>query len=76
MIVLMASGNAAELTFDLFRSVRTMTATIAAELGEVSSGSNHYFALFFIGVVLFSFTFVLNLIAEIILNRKRKNNQF
>ena len=76
MIVLMASGNAAELTFDLFRSVRTMTATIAAELGEVSSGSNHYFALFFIGVVLFSFTFVLKLIAEIILNRKRKNNQF
>lgn len=76
MIVLMASGNAAELTFDLFRSVRTMTATIAAELGEVSSGSNHYFALFFVGVVLFSFTFILNLIAEIILNRKRKNNQF
>ena len=76
MIVLMASGNAAELTFDIFRSVRTMTATIAAELGEVSNGSNHYFALFFIGVILFSFTFILNLIAEIILNKRRKNNQF
>lgn len=75
MIVLMASGNAAELTLDVFRSVRTMTATIAAELGEVSNGSNHYFALFFIGVILFTITFVLNLIAEILLNKKRKNNQ-
>lgn len=76
MIVLMASGNAAELSFDIFKSVRTMTATIAAELGEVSNGSNHYFALFFIGLVLFTMTFILNLIAEIILNKMRKNNQF
>ena len=76
MIVLMASGNASELTFELFRSVRTMTATIAAELGEVSNGSNHYFSLFFIGIILFVSTFILNLIAEIILDKKRKNNQF
>jgi phosphate transport system permease protein len=76
MIVLMASGNAANLTMDMFTSVRTMTATIAAEMGEVSQGSDHYFALFFIGIVLFTITFVLNLIAEIIINKMRKKNSF
>ena len=69
MIVLMASGNAAEITVDLFKSVRTMTATIAAEMGEVSQESNHYYALFVIGIVLFSATFILNLIAEFIINK-------
>ncbi|MGD8780403.1 MAG: phosphate ABC transporter permease subunit PstC [Ignavibacteria bacterium] len=72
MIVLMASGNAAAVSIDLFRSVRTMTATIAAELGEVSQDSAHYSALFFIGLVLFVITFILNLIAELILNKMRK----
>jgi len=72
MIVLMASGNAAELTLDIFASVRTMTATIAAEMGEVSQDSNHYYALFVIGIVLFLATFILNLIAEIIINKMRK----
>ncbi len=76
MIVLMAAGNAANLTADIFRSVRTMTATIAAEMGEVSQGSDHYFALFFIGIVLFTITFFLNLLAEIIINRMRKKNTF
>ncbi len=76
MIVLMASGNAANITSDIFKSVRTMTATIAAEMGEVSQGSDHYFALFFIGIVLFTITFVLNLIAEIIINKMRKKNTF
>lgn len=76
MIVLMASGNAANLTLNLFKSVRTLTATIAAEMGEVSQGSDHYFALFFIGMVLFALTFFLNLIAEIILNKMRKKNRF
>ncbi|OGU54346.1 MAG: phosphate ABC transporter permease subunit PstC [Ignavibacteria bacterium RBG_13_36_8] len=75
MIVLMAAGNAANLTTDLFRSVRTMTATIAAEMGEVSQGSNHYYALFFIGIVLFTITFFLNLIAEVIINKMRKKNR-
>lgn len=72
MIVLMASGNAAVITVDVFRSVRSMTATIAAELGEVSQSSPHYFALFFIGLFLFSLTFILNLIAEIFLSKMRK----
>lgn len=76
MIVLMASGNAANITANIFKSVRTMTATIAAEMGEVSQGSDHYYALFFIGIVLFTITFFLNLVAEIIVNRMRKKNTF
>lgn len=76
MIVLMAAGNATNITTDLFLSVRTMTATIAAEMGEVSQGSDHYYALFFIGIILFTITFVLNLIAEIIINKMRKKNIF
>lgn len=76
MIVLMATGNAANITTNIFKSVRTMTATIAAEMGEVSQGSDHYFSLFFIGIVLFTITFILNLIAEIIINRMRKKNNF
>lgn len=72
MIVLMASGNAAQITFEIFKSVRTMTATIAAEMGEVSQESNHYYALFVIGVVLFVSTFFLNLAAELIINRMRR----
>lgn len=76
MIVLMASGNAANITFDIFKSVRTMTATIAAEMGEVPQGSDHYYALFFIGMVLFIITFILNLIVEVIINKMRKKNSF
>lgn len=76
MIVLMAAGNAANITANIFQSVRTMTATIAAEMGEVSQGSDHYYSLFFIGIVLFSITFLLNLIAEIIINKMRKKNTF
>jgi phosphate transport system permease protein len=76
MIVLMAAGNAANISTNIFQSVRTMTATIAAEMGEVSQGSDHYYSLFFIGIVLFSITFLLNLIAEIIINRMRKKNTF
>ncbi|MBK7981641.1 MAG: phosphate ABC transporter permease subunit PstC [Ignavibacteriae bacterium] len=76
MIVLMASGNAANISTNLFLSVRTMTATIAAEMGEVSQGSDHYYALFFIGIILFTITFFLNLIAEIIINKMRKKNIF
>jgi phosphate transport system permease protein len=64
MIVLMASGNAAITSWSLSDSVRSMSATIAAELGEVVVGSPHYSLLFFIGVELFVFTFVLNMIAR------------
>ncbi|MFP3896346.1 MAG: phosphate ABC transporter permease subunit PstC [Anaerolineales bacterium] len=64
MAVMMVTGNAARLPItadSLFRPVRTMTATIAAEMGEVASGSVHYHALFGIGLVLFILTFLINL---------------
>ena len=58
MIVLMASGNASIVSWNFFDSTRTITATIAAELGEVVSGSAHYRILFLIGVLLFVVTFL------------------
>jgi NADP-dependent 3-hydroxy acid dehydrogenase YdfG len=61
MIVLMASGNAATMSFDPTRSFRSFSATIAAELGEVVHGDPHYRVLFFIGAALFVITFFLNL---------------
>jgi phosphate transport system permease protein len=66
MAVMMVTGNAARLPLEfnaLFRPVRTMTATIAAEMGEVARGSVHFHALFAIGIVLFILTFVINLAA-------------
>ncbi len=60
MIVLMASGNAAITSWSFTESVRTLSATIAAELGEVVFGSAHYHVLFFLGALLFTFTFILN----------------
>lgn len=61
MVVLMAAGNAPLFSFDILQSTRTMTATIAAELGEVVFGSAHYHTLFFIGLLLFAITYVINL---------------
>lgn len=61
MIVLMASGNAAMLSLSPTDSIRTFSATIAAELGEVVVGSSHYHVLFFIGAFLFVLTFLANL---------------
>lgn len=72
MIVLMATGNAAVFTANIFSSVRTMTATIAAELGAVAQGSEQYYALFFVGAVLFTLTFFINFVAEIIIHRMRQ----
>ncbi|MCX6135724.1 MAG: phosphate ABC transporter permease subunit PstC [Ignavibacteriales bacterium] len=70
MIVLMATGNASMLSGDLFEPVRTMSATIGAEMGEVVFGDTHYTVLFFIGTVLFLFTFCLNAIAELFIRQK------
>jgi phosphate transport system permease protein len=69
MIVLMASGNAAQTTWSFGDSVRTLPATIAAEMGEVVFGGGHYAVLFFIGVELFVFTFVLNSLASVVVRR-------
>jgi phosphate transport system permease protein len=72
MIVLMATGNAGLITLDIFSSVRTMTATIAAELGAVAQGGQQYKALFLVGSLLFTITFTLNVVAEVIIDRMRR----
>lgn len=69
MAVLMVTGNAAILTLNPSESVRTMTATIAAEMGEVAFGSTHYHALFFVGLVLLFITFFLNSISQWVLKK-------
>jgi phosphate transport system permease protein len=66
MAVLMATGHAVQIPTSLMDSVRTLTATIAAELGEAPVHSDHYQVLFIIGVLLFSITFVVNLAADLI----------
>lgn len=66
MIVLMASGNAAITSWTFSEPVRTLSATIAAELAEVVFGSPHYHVLFFIGTLLFLVTFVLNWLGSIL----------
>ncbi len=71
MAVMMVTGNAAIITFSPTESVRTMTATVAAEMGEVPFGSDHYHALFVIGVVLLFMTFGLNMIAQRVLKKYR-----
>jgi phosphate transport system permease protein len=71
MAVMMVTGNAAVITTSPFESVRTMTATIAAEMGEVAFGSDHYRALFCVGIVLLLATFVLNMVAQRVLKRYR-----
>ena len=72
MIVLMASGNAAIHSADPFDSVRTLSASIAAELAEVVVGSPHYATLFFLGALLFTVTFIINVFAGLFVDRLRK----
>lgn len=64
MIALMATGNAALLSANPFESVRTFAATIGSEMAETVFGETHYSVLFFIGSLLFIFSFILNAIAE------------
>ncbi|MDD5149741.1 MAG: phosphate ABC transporter permease subunit PstC, partial [Flavobacterium sp.] len=64
MIALMATGNAALLSANPFESVRTFAATIGAEMAETVFGDTHYSVLFFIGSLLFIFSFALNAVAE------------
>ena len=71
MAVMMVTGNAAVITASPLESVRTMTATIAAEMGEVPFGSEHYSALFCVGIVLLLATFILNMIAQRVLKKYR-----
>lgn len=69
MTVLMATGNAPAFPSGFLSSIRTMTATIAIELGEVPYYTTHYYALFAIGLVLFIITFIVNLISDLILHK-------
>jgi phosphate transport system permease protein len=66
MAVLMATGHAVKIPTSLLDSVRTLTATIAAELGEAPVHSDHYQVLFVIGILLFTITFVVNLTADLV----------
>ncbi|MGE5224584.1 MAG: phosphate ABC transporter permease subunit PstC [Omnitrophica WOR_2 bacterium] len=75
MTVMMVTGNAPVLfngLSTLFSPVRTMTATIAAEMGEVANGSVHYHVLFFIGIILFLISLVVNVTASAVVFRQRK----
>jgi phosphate transport system permease protein len=72
MAVLMATGHAVHLPTSVLDSVRTLTANIAAELGEAPAGSDHYRVLFLTGVLLFTLTFVVNLIADLVIRGIRR----
>ncbi|HET9570767.1 MAG TPA: phosphate ABC transporter permease subunit PstC [Bacteroidales bacterium] len=72
MAVLMVTGNAAVMPHSIFEPVRTIPATIAAELGEAPFGGTHFKALFALGIILFIITFIFNTLVEMI---KSKNNK-
>lgn len=75
MTVMMVTGNAPVLfkgVMSFFYPVRTMTATIAAEMGEVATGSIHYHILFFIGIILFLFSLAINITASAVVFRQRR----
>jgi phosphate transport system permease protein len=75
MVVWMASGNATQIPhpwWDVTQSIRTMTATIAGEMGEAPEGSQHRGALFAIGVLLLVLTFSMNIVSEYFLSRAKK----
>lgn len=75
MAVLMVTGNAAVVPTSILEPLRTIPATIAAELGEAPAGGAHYQSLFLLGVILFFITFIINLSVEYISSRsKAKNN--
>jgi phosphate transport system permease protein len=78
MTVMMVTGNAAIMPSglkDLFSPVRTMTATIAAEMGEVANGSTHYHVLFLIGIILFLISLIVNVTASAVVFRQRKRQE-
>ncbi|MFQ6058685.1 MAG: phosphate ABC transporter permease subunit PstC [Anaerolineae bacterium] len=73
MAVMMVTGNAARMPLGLdafLRPVRTMTATIAAEMGEVAQGSTHYHVLFAVGIILFVIAFAINAGASVVIFRR------
>jgi phosphate transport system permease protein len=78
MAVMMVTGNAPVIPANplaLFTPVRTMTATIAAEMGEVARGSVHYHVLFSIGIILFLISLAINVTASAVVFRQRKRSE-
>lgn len=78
MAVMMVTGNAPTMfkgIVSLFKPTRTMTATIASEMGEVASGSTHYHVLFFIGIVLFLFSLIINIVSNHFSEKNRKDRE-
>jgi len=71
MTVMMITGNSSRIPHSIFEPVRTMTAVIAAEMGETVKGSLHYKALFSIGLVLFLITFLINFVADLFLGKNK-----
>ena len=71
MAVMMITGNAAVIPQSILVPVRTLTATIAAEMGEAVVGSEHYFALFAIGIILFIISFIVNVTADLFLHKRQ-----
>ncbi|MFT7169257.1 MAG: phosphate transport system permease protein [Paracoccaceae bacterium] len=72
MAVLMASGHSVNMPTSVFDSVRALTATIASELGETANGSDHYRVLFTLGIFLFMVTFIINLLADVLVRKGDK----
>jgi phosphate transport system permease protein len=72
MAVLMATGHAVQVPHGILDSVRTLTANIAAELGEAPAGSDHYRVLFVTGLLLFVITFAVNLVADVAIRGTRR----
>jgi phosphate transport system permease protein len=72
MVVMMVTGNSPVMPKSLLQPLRTLTATIAGEMGETVAGSEHYFALFAVGLILFVITFIINFIADTCLRRARR----
>lgn len=72
MVVLMVAGNSMETTWSLATSARPLTSVIAGEMGEVVQGGLHYSALFVVGLTLFVITFLVNLAADLVLERQRQ----
>jgi phosphate transport system permease protein len=75
MAVLMATGHAVQIPYSLLDPIRTLTATIASELGEAVKGGDHYRVLFVIGLVLFAVTFVVNLTADLVVKGIRSERR-
>jgi phosphate transport system permease protein len=73
MTVLMVTGNSPRIVFSWLQPVRTITATIAAEMGETVQGGLHYSALFAVGLILFIITFIINFVSDRFINRIRRN---